>query len=79
MLLLVLIFVALSLSCRVYLSPRNAALPYGLLGKRFGNRKDKTGFRVGRHAQMMPTLSSTDDQVAAPTLSYVTSVEREMT
>ena len=37
-----------------------------------------SGRRVGRHAHVMPVLSSTDDQVAAPTLSQVMSVEREM-
>lgn len=37
----------------------------------------RTGLRVTRQAQVMPTLSSIEDQVAAPTLSQVTSVDRD--
>lgn len=34
---------------------------------------------VGRQAQIMPTLVSTDDQVATPALSQVVSLEVEKT
>ena len=33
------------------------------------------GFKGGKQAQMMPVFSSTADQVAAPTLSHVISVD----
>jgi len=50
-----------------------------LLPSRRGAKLLIAGFNVGRQAQMMPVFSSTADQVAAPTLSQVTSLEFAMT
>ena len=38
----------------------------------------RRALRAGREAQVMPTLASTEDQVAADTLSHVMSFEMEI-
>lgn len=62
--------------CGRYREPRLVPL---LLPSKRGAIVEIAGFNVGRQAQMMPVFSSTADQVAAPTLSQVTSLEFAMT
>jgi hypothetical protein len=48
-----------------------------VLARRRGKRRTRRWRSVGRQAQMMATFNSTEDQVAAPTLSQVISVATE--